>query len=361
MNVRDAAVHVLREAEAPLHAEELTRSILSGGLWQTESKTPTATVAAVLYTDIKTRREKSPFVRVGPQTFGLREWGTEPSPVAQPPSAKNATKPSGIETATGPTQAAHSTGKYSFTDAAEKVLEQFGQKRPMHYRAITAKALELGWIATESRTPEATMYAQIFAEIRRRQQRDEQPRFVQHGRGFVGLSRWMGKGLAFEIEQHNKRVRQSLHKRVLSMQPGEFEELIGELLAKMGFEDIEVTGRSGDGGVDVRGTLVVGDVVRIRMAVQAKKWQPKSRVQAPVVQQVRGSLGTHEQGLIITTSDFSAGAREEAARPNAVPVALMNGEQLMALLAQYEIGLTRQTYGILEMDEQHSAPEPGAP
>jgi len=71
-----------------------------------------------------------------------------------------------------------------------------------------------------------------------------------------------------------------------------------------------------------------------------------------------GSLRTHEQGLIITTSDFSAGAREEAARPNAVLVALMNGEQVVALLAQYEIGVTRHTYGILEMDEQTPDAEP---
>jgi len=49
-----------------------------------------------------------------------------------------------------------------------------------------------------------------------------------------------------------------------------------------------------------------------------------------VVQQVRGSLGTHEQGLIVTTSDFSSGSRKEADRLNALPVGLMNGEKLVA-------------------------------
>ena len=66
-----------------------------------------------------------------------------------------------------------------------------------------------------------------------------------------------------------------------------------------------MTPASGDGGIDVRGTLVVGDVIRTRMAVQVKRW--KRNVQAPTVQQVRGSLGTHEQGLIVTTSDFRQG------------------------------------------------------
>lgn len=72
------------------------------------------------------------------------------------------------------------------------------------------------------------------------------------------------------------------------------------------------------------------------MAVQVKRWKTKNHVQAPVVQQVRGSLGTHEQGLIITTSDFSAGAKREAERPNAVPVALMDGDKLVELLAEYQ-------------------------
>ncbi len=67
-----------------------------------------------------------------------------------------------------------------------------------------------------------------------------------------------------------------------------------------------------------------GDVIRTRMAVQVKRW--KANIHAPTVQQVRGSLGTHEQGLIISTGDFSSGAREEAQRANAVPVALMNGK-----------------------------------
>jgi restriction system protein len=348
MTIAEAALQVLRKARQPLTAKEVTERILSAGLWKTAGKTPAATVAARLYMDIKTSGEKSPFVLVGPQTFGLRELGAKPAPARPGRPPKTAAASEAGETPVAKTSAA----EYSFADAAEKVLEQFGDKKPMHYRQITEKAIELGWIATEGRTPEATMYAQILTEIRRHQKRGKQPRFVQHGRGYVGLSRWMGKGLAFEIEQHNKRVRQALHKRLLGMDPTEFEELVARLLAEIGFEDIEVTQRSKDGGIDVRGTLVVGDVIRTRMAVQVKRWQPKNRVQSQTVQQVRGSLGTHEQGLIITTSDFTSGARTEAARPNAVPVALMNGEQLVALLAAYGIGVKRQSHDIIDLDEE---------
>ncbi len=336
MNVRDAAIHVLQEAGESLHAKEITQRILAKKLWSTTGKTPAATVSARLYSDIKKNGDQSPFVLVAPQTFGLRTLGAKP---ASKSAAKTKTDP----------KASSETKTYSFTDAAEKVLEQFGDKRPMHYRAITEKALEMGWLATEGKTPEASMYAQIITEIRRYKKRGEQPRFVQHGKGFVGLSRWMGRGLAFQIEQHNKKVRQVLRKRLLNMNWDEFEELIARLLAEMGFEDIEVTSRSKDGGIDVRGTLVVGDVIRTRMAIQVKRW--KRNVQAPVVQQVRGSLGTHEQGLIITTSDFSPGARKEAARPDATPVALMNGEQLVVLLVEHSIGVTRRCHELIELGE----------
>lgn len=278
---------------------------------------------------------------MGPGTFSLRSG--VPTKTASTDGEQTKTKAGN--------KGKRSSGKYSFTDAAEKVLEKHGGREPMHYKAITERALELNWIATEGKTPEATMYAQVIQEIQRQKKRGDQPRFVQHGRGLVGLSSWIGTGLAFQIAQHNKRVRKALRKRLLALTPTEFEELVSVLLAEIGFEDIEVTKRSGDGGIDVRGTLVVGDVVRTRMAVQAKKWKPQNRVQAPTVQQVRGSLGTHEQGLIITTSDFSSGARTEAARPNAVPVALMNGEQLIALMAQYGLGVIRHSHDLLELDD----------
>lgn len=237
----------------------------------------------------------------------------------------------------------------SFTDAAEQVLEQFGHKQPMHYRAITKKVLELRLVHTEGQTPEATLYAQILTEINRKTKRGETPRFVRYGKGMMGLARWQAQGLAYQIEQHNAEVREKLRADLLAMKPAEFEALVSRLLTEIGFDNVELTPLSGDGGIDVRGTLVVGDVIRTRMAVQVKRW--KQNVQAPVVQQVRGSLGTHEQGLIITTSDFSAGARDEAERPNAIPVALMDGKQLVSLLVEYNLGVRRTRYDLIEMGE----------
>ena len=341
MDLLKAIEDVLKSAQQPLHVGVIAEKVISGGLWKSSGKTPEATISARLYSDIKKKGEASAFVKVAPQTFALRDSSMEATNSGSTPTpTKEAPKPPSVHAG------------FSFIDCAQKVLEDFGGKKPMHYKEITGKALEKGWLVTSGKTPEASMYAQVITEIKRQQKRGERPRFVQHGRGYIGLSQWMGRGLAFQIEQHNHQVRKALRERLLAMKPGEFEELISQLLAEMGFEMVEVTKLSGDGGIDVRGTLVVGDVVRIKMAVQVKKWKLKNNILAPVVQQVRGSLGAHEQGLIITTSDFSAGAIKEAAQSDKTPIALMNGEQLVMLLMEHGIGVHRSTPDLFEIDEE---------
>ena len=59
--------------------------------------------------------------------------------------------------------------------------------------------------------------------------------------------------------------------------------------------------------------------------------------------------------LIISTSDFSKGAKQEAERPDATPVALMNGEQLVALLVENEIGVRRTAFSLIEVGENSVA------
>lgn len=363
MSALQAVEVVLTQAGTPLSLPELTRRVLESGHWQSEGQTPDATISARLSTDIQQRGAASRFQRTGKGVFALRAWGlpeyevpvrsartashdTPPAPEPAPLSKDSPDQP----VATLPTLPA--PRGMSFTTAAERVLERCADKRPMHYRAITEQALALGLIHTAGQTPEATMYAQILTEIDRQTKRGETPRFVRHGRGLVGLSRWQGRGLSGQIERHNTEVRRNLLGRLKAMPPEKFETLIGELLAKMGFDEVIVTSRSGDGGIDVRGTLVVGDVIRTHMAVQVKRW--KNNVQAPDVQRVRGALGAHDQGLIITTSDFSRGARDEAARADAVPVGLMHGDQLVALLVEHSVGIHRTTHDLIELGESEA-------
>ena len=326
MTILDHVHRVLALAGEPLHYREITSRILMDG-W--------TTTGAV---DVK-RGSGSRFGRASPGMFELNPDF----------DAASSTDQSLAETAPEPPLVV-STDIMSFTDAAEHILRESGGRDPKHYARITELAIARGMIRTGGSTPAATMYSVILQERRRRDARGEPQRFVQHPRGLVGLAAWVPRGLAASIEEHNADVRSALLDRLRDGSPAAFEELVGEVLVALGFEEVAVTPLGGDGGVDVRGTLVVGEVVRIRMAVQAKRW--RGNAGAPVVQQVRGSLGAHEQGLIITTSDFSKRAREEAMRVDAAPVALMNGEQMAALLAEKEVGVQRDRYDLFSLPDR---------
>lgn len=343
MSVLQAAETVLEEAGEPLHFQEITKRMLQHQLWTTDGATPEATVNATIAVDIKQHGTSSQFQRTDRGIFALRRWGlTEYLKQDEPLSAVSEKSNDTVSTAS-------SQKTLSFTEAAAYVLEHFGNRKPMHYRDITRKALELRLLKTSGQTPEATLFAQIVAEIARQTRRGETPRFVKEGKGRISLSRWISRGVASQIEQHNQAVRRKLHERLHAMNPIEFEALIGELLIALGFEDVNVTKPAGDNGIDVRGVLVVGDVIRLNMAVQVKRW--KHNVQSPTVNEVRGSLGVHERGLIITTSDFSDGAHRAAERSNADPIALMNGDQLVALLIEHNIGVHRTSYDLIDLGE----------
>ena len=336
MNVRDVAIQVLREAGKPLHSKVITKRIIEEGLWKSDGKTPEATVSARIYSDIKKHGDKSTFVKVAPQTFSLRD--------VQIVAVDDVTHDSN-----GETDSTVSKTIYSFLDAAEKVLDQFGNRNSMHYRDIVDIAIERGWLNTSGKTPEATMIARLVTELKRANSSGEPGRFIRTSLGYYSLVKWMGIGLPYQISKHNREVRKELMSQLMDLTPVRFEELVAQMLVEMGFESIKVTEYCSDGGIDVRGTLLIGDVVRIKMAVQVKRW--KSNIQRPTVQQVRGSLGVHEQGLIITTSKFSARAIKEANQPDKTPVALMDGDQLVTLLMEYNIGVRRMSHDLFELEE----------
>ena len=170
------------------------------GLWQSEGKTPDATVSARLYSDIKNNGDKSPFVKVGPQTFALRDSAEIPtSAVSVPAPAEEAPKPSAANAG------------FSFTDCAQKVLEEFGGKKPMHYKEITEKALAKGWLVTGGKTPEATMYAQVITEIKRQQKRSKWNRLVQRSRGDLGISQWIGMACLDQFSKHTQPSIPDIH------------------------------------------------------------------------------------------------------------------------------------------------------
>lgn len=234
-------------------------------------------------------------------------------------------------------------------DAAYQILGEAGG--PLHYRELTERMIASGlWTERgQGATPWATVNATISRDI---QNNGAASRFRRTAPGVIAINEHallpalLPPELTAEIEKHNSRMRASLLRRAREGSPADFEQLVHTLLEEMGIA-VERTPLSSDGGIDVRGELVVAGVVHIRIAVQAKRWT--GNVGRPVVQQLRGSLGAHEQGLIITTSGFTAGAKEEAERPDASPVALMDGDQLAHLLADHQVGAKQDGYHLLRL------------
>ena len=122
------------------------------------------------------------------------------------------------------------------------------------------------------------------------------------------------------------------------MSPDAFERLSQRLLRECGFTQVEVTGRSGDGGIDGKGVLRLGGLVNFQVVFQSKRYT--GTVGTSVVRDFRGAMiGRADKGLIISTGTFSRDARAEAIRDGAPAIDLVDGQELASLLKQYELGV----------------------
>jgi restriction system protein len=127
----------------------------------------------------------------------------------------------------------------------------------------------------------------------------------------------------------------------MKMTPDAFERLAQRLLREAGFRNVEVLGKSGDGGIDGVGVYRLS-LVSFPVYFQCKRWA--NQVPAAAVRDFRGAMsGRGEKGLLITTATFSPAAREEATRDGAPPVDLVSGEDLCDLLKDHELGVATTT------------------
>lgn len=237
----------------------------------------------------------------------------------------------------------------NLADAAAEILRRHGAGRPMHYRKIAELALEAGLIVSRGLTPEASLNAAISTEIARLTKAGEPPTFVAYGRGLYGLaSHRVASEIEDAIQRNNDDVRARLLQELMEMDPRAFEDLIGRLLTALGFVDVEVTSYSGDGGIDVRGTLAVGGVTNVKTAIQVKRWS--NNVPGRTVRELRGGLSPHERGLIITTSNFTRDAKNEAEIADRMPISLVDGARLVSLLVEHEIGVVGTEARVLRLD-----------
>ena len=150
-------------------------------------------------------------------------------------------------------------------------------------------------------------------------------------------------------EEEKKDWREQTSEILHNLDPYAFEKLAQRLLRECGFSDVEVTKKSGDGGIDGTGKLRINGIFSFNVAFQCKRY--KGQVGAPQIRDFRGSLGTNiEKGVLITTGTFTREAKEEASSEGKRLIDLMDGEELINKLAEYGIGLNEvKSY---EVDEE---------
>lgn len=158
------------------------------------------------------------------------------------------------------------------------------------------------------------------------------------------------------ITAFNRSQQEKLREVLASMPPVQFEHLIRDLLEAMGYEDVQVTAQSGDRGVDVVATVQFG-ITTVTEVVQVKRY--KGSIARPVLDQLRGALPYHKaiRGTIITLGTFTRGCKEVALFPGAPPITLIDGDRLIELLVQHEVGIQKKPAHIFELDETYLAPE----
>jgi restriction system protein len=120
--------------------------------------------------------------------------------------------------------------------------------------------------------------------------------------------------------------------------PTEFERLIQRILRETGFEQVEVTGRTGDGGIDGRGIAKINGILSFHILFQCKRY--KGTVGAKEIRDFRGAMvGRTDKGLFVTTGKFTREAIKEATRDGAPAIDLVDGEKLAEKLKELSLGV----------------------
>jgi restriction system protein len=132
--------------------------------------------------------------------------------------------------------------------------------------------------------------------------------------------------------------KEALLECLLKMEPSAFERLCQRVLRESDFVKVEVTGKSGDGGIDGIGVLRL-NLLSFHVFFQCKRWIDS--VGASTIRDFRGAMaGRADKGLVITTATFTADARREATRDGAPAIDLVDGDTLCDLLKRLRIGVS---------------------
>jgi restriction system protein len=123
------------------------------------------------------------------------------------------------------------------------------------------------------------------------------------------------------------------------------------MLRESGFIEVEVTGRSGDGGIDGNGIIRLAGLISFPVLFQCKRYA--GNVGAGAVRDFRGAMqGRADKGLILTTGGFTSDAHQEATRDGAPPIDLIDGDLLVNKMKELGLGVTTKTIEVVEVESR---------
>ena len=155
-----------------------------------------------------------------------------------------------------------------------------------------------------------------------------------------------------EVLDEEQEWKAKLH-RILTqeLQADTFERLTQRILRESGFVSVEVTGRTGDGGIDGKGIARIHGFMSFHVIFQCKKYQ--GSVSAGAIRDFRGAMvGRADKGLFITTGTFTPAAVKEATRDGAPPIDLVDGDELANKLKELGLGIKREMVESVTVDEE---------
>jgi len=152
---------------------------------------------------------------------------------------------------------------------------------------------------------------------------------------------------AFNHEQMHK-----LCSLLAFMQQKDFEFLVLELLESMGYEDIMITRESGRKGVEVTASIQFG-ISTVTEVIHVIRYQTSTG--RPALDQLREAVSRHGcfRGTLVSLGRFTRECKEAALVPDVVQVKLINGEHLLMLLSENNIGVTRQSVVLYHIDDEY--------
>jgi restriction system protein len=156
------------------------------------------------------------------------------------------------------------------------------------------------------------------------------------------------KDLVYENESEVKR---RIISELQSLGATEFEQFCISLLGPLGYEQLQVTKRGADRGVDGHGLFRQG-VVSIRSAFQAKRWT-KNPVSRPEIDKFRGAIqGDYDHGVFLTTGRFTADAEAASIKKGAISLLLLDGDTIAESMIRNGIGVVRRPVQLFDLDPE---------